>query len=72
MIKESITIIETLEEAEYVLSSFKKSSLKEIVMDVSNMEANNINHLINIIENLGLSFDIIRFDNFVFLKVKKT
>lgn len=72
MIKESITIIETLEEAEYVLSNFKKSNLKEIVIDVSNMEANNINHLINMIENLNLSFDIIRFDNFVFLKVKKT
>ncbi|MEM4511498.1 MAG: hypothetical protein QXD25_01670 [Nanopusillaceae archaeon] len=71
MNREDITIIESLEEAEYILSSFKKSSLKEIVMDVSNMEANNINYLISMIENNNLSFDIIRFNNFVFLKVKK-
>ncbi|MEM5806395.1 MAG: hypothetical protein QXO07_01325 [Candidatus Aenigmatarchaeota archaeon] len=71
MNREDITIIESLEEAEYILSSFKKSNLKEIVLDVSNMEANNINYLISMIENNNLSFDIIRFNNFVFFKVKK-
>lgn len=69
----NINIIETLEEAEYVLSNFKKSSnVKEIVLDVSNMEANNINYLINMIENMNLRYDIIRFNGFVFLKLQKT
>lgn len=64
-------IMSNIKEAEALLAELKKLGKKEEMIDVSNLEASNIEYLISMLKSNNYECDIVRYFDYVFLMIKK-
>ncbi|MEM1739771.1 MAG: hypothetical protein QXW62_06575 [Candidatus Methanomethylicaceae archaeon] len=64
-------IVSNIKEAEVLLAELKKYGKKEEMIDVSNLEAKNIEYVISMLKSNNYECDVVRYLNYVFLMIKR-
>ncbi|MEM4740291.1 MAG: hypothetical protein QXS63_04345 [Zestosphaera sp.] len=64
-------IVSDVKEVEVLLAELKKYGKKEEMIDVSNLEAKNIEYVISMLKSNNYECDVVRYLNYVFLMIKR-